>query len=220
MFAILILAGGSVASSAETFAQNLERDEQQRLGQWLNEPEPAGPPPVNEWRARAERGDVLFQMLLGLMYEQGRVVAQDHAEAVRWYRKAAEQGDAGAQYMLGTMYAGGRGVPQDYAEAVKWYRKAAERGDASSQSSLGASYFAGRGVPQNYTLAYIWLNLAASKLSGTEREEVVKARDWAAERLTREELTRAQQIARDWKPTKPKEKLPVLTPARPEERPR
>ncbi len=44
------------------------------------------------------------------MYENGRGVAQDYAEAARWYRKAAEQGDAGAQHNLGLLYAKGVGV--------------------------------------------------------------------------------------------------------------
>ena len=39
-----------------------------------------------------------------VMYDNGRGVPQDDAEAVRWYRLAAEQGDAKAQYNLGEMY--------------------------------------------------------------------------------------------------------------------
>ena len=43
------------------------------------------------------QGDADAQFNLGFMYDNGRGVAQNDAEAVRWYRKAAEQGDAGAQ---------------------------------------------------------------------------------------------------------------------------
>ena len=64
------------------------------------------------------------------MYQKGKGVPQDDAEAVKWYHKAAEQGDADAQNNLGVMYRNGKGVPQDDAEAVKWYRKAAEQGHA------------------------------------------------------------------------------------------
>ena len=56
------------------------------------------------------------------MYENGQGVAQNYAEAVKWYRKAAEQGYAEAQFNLGVMYETGEGVAQDYAEALKWYR--------------------------------------------------------------------------------------------------
>ena len=51
------------------------------------------------------------------MYDTGVGVAQDAAEAVRWFRLAAEQGDALAQFDLGVMYATGGGVPQEDAAA-------------------------------------------------------------------------------------------------------
>ena len=50
---------------------------------------------------------------LGAAYYGGQGVAQDYAEAVKWYRKAAEQNDAGAQYNLGVCYANGDGVAKD-----------------------------------------------------------------------------------------------------------
>ena len=58
-------------------------------------------------RALAEAGDTEAQYNLGLMYVNGRSVAQDDAEAVAWYRRAAEQGIAEAQYNLGLMYVNG-----------------------------------------------------------------------------------------------------------------
>ena len=82
------------------------------------------------------RGMRHAQTNLGWMYENGRSVPQDDAEAVRWYRLAAEQGHADAQFNLGVMYDTGRGVSQDYAEAVRWYRLAAEQGHAIAQRRL------------------------------------------------------------------------------------
>ena len=61
------------------------------------------------------------------MYRDGRGVAQDDAEAVRWTRLAADQGDAESQYNLGTYHAIGRGVPQDYVQAHMWFNLAASR---------------------------------------------------------------------------------------------
>ena len=55
-------------------------------------------------RPLADQGDALAQTKLGLMYELGRGVLQDYAQAVVWYRKAAAQGDALAQSSLGEMY--------------------------------------------------------------------------------------------------------------------
>ena len=62
-------------------------------------------------RHAAEQGDADAQSTLGFMYENGRGVPQDDAEAVRWYRLAAEQGNSLAQNNLGFMYGNGRGVP-------------------------------------------------------------------------------------------------------------
>src|SRR3990172_9937102 len=76
----------------------------------------------------AEQGLPEAQLNLGLLYDNGQGVPQDHAEAAKWYRKAAEQGNAKGQYELGMMHCTGLGVLQDYDEAVKWYRKAAEQG--------------------------------------------------------------------------------------------
>ena len=88
-------------------------------------------------RKAAEQGNANAQFILGFTYEHGEGVAQDYAEAVRWFRKAAEQGHPNAQSRLGYMYAQGEGVPQDGADSVRWYRKAADQGDAAAQYVLG-----------------------------------------------------------------------------------
>lgn len=88
------------------------------------------------YRKGATGGDALAMNHLGVMYEEGRGVAQNDAEAVRWYRKGAAGGNALAMNNLGFMYEEGRGVAQDYAEALRWYLKAAARGDELAVSQL------------------------------------------------------------------------------------
>jgi TPR repeat protein len=73
-----------------------------------------------ELRARAERGDAAAQYNLGVCYDDGEGVAQDHREAANWYRKSALQGYAEAQFTLGFCYQKGEGVMQDCAEAMNW----------------------------------------------------------------------------------------------------
>jgi TPR repeat protein len=53
-------------------------------------------------RSLAEQGDAKAQFALGTMYHYGQGVAQDHAEALRWWREAAEQGviDAAGLYVV------------------------------------------------------------------------------------------------------------------------
>ena len=77
-------------------------------------------PSPDEVRALAEQGSFRAQQALGFMYEEGRGVTQDYAEAVRWFRLPADQGFAPAQFFLGNSLTLGRGVPQDYVEAHMW----------------------------------------------------------------------------------------------------
>jgi TPR repeat protein len=63
------------------------------------------------------------------MYDAGLSgLAQDHAEAVKWYRRAAEQGNVDAQATLGFRYERGQGVSKDYVLADMWLSWAAAKG--------------------------------------------------------------------------------------------
>ena len=84
--------------------------------------------------AQANAGDANAQFNLARMYDTGRGVPQDDAQAMTWYRKAADQGDPDAQYNLGVMHDTGQGVPQDYVEAHKWHNLAAFRTSAENQT--------------------------------------------------------------------------------------
>lgn len=84
----------------------------------------------------AEQGNALAQYSLGLHYVDGRGVAKDDAEAVKWFHKAAQQGNANGQFELGYMYESGKGVAKDAAEAAKWYQKAAAQGNADAMRRL------------------------------------------------------------------------------------
>ena len=106
----------------------------------------------------AERGDANAQFFLGDMYDNGRGVSENDAEAVKWYRKAADQGLAEAQLLLGGMYYIGKGVPKDDAEAVKWARKAADQGWGFAQYELGMMHLMGEGVQKNYIQVRIAFN--------------------------------------------------------------
>ena len=55
---------------------------------------------LREWRQLAERGHVVAQYNLGVLYQKGDGIPQDYAEAAKWYKKAADQGDAKAQSAL------------------------------------------------------------------------------------------------------------------------
>ncbi len=101
------------------------------------------------YRKAAEQGDASSQYYLGVMYENGKVVARDHEQAALWYRKAAEQGDATAQNMLGLMYQDGRGVEKSHEQAAIWIGKAAEQENYQALFDLGLMYEMGLGVPKD-----------------------------------------------------------------------
>ena len=63
-------------------------------------------------------------------------MAQDNAEALRWYRLAADQGNAIAQNNIDYWYEQGWGVARDYDEAMPWFRKAADRGDINAKHNV------------------------------------------------------------------------------------
>jgi TPR repeat protein len=104
---------------------------------------------LREWQPLAQHGYHAAQTNLGHMYAQGRGVARNDTEAVKWYRKAAAQGNALAQASLGDMYLEGRGVRQDVTEGAFWYGKALAQGYVGGQASPVARYDQGRGVAQN-----------------------------------------------------------------------
>ena len=71
-------------------------------------------------------------MASGAMYYNGKGVAKDFKEAVKWYRLAAAQGNISAQVNLGSMYYEGEGVPEDLIRAHIWLNIAATQGNPNA----------------------------------------------------------------------------------------
>ncbi len=115
--AILLLGPPALAQTADPFSRGKDA---YLLGNYLEA--------ATWFRLAAEQGVADAQFILGVMYENGQGVPQDHAEAVRWYRLAAEQGHANAQYNLGVSYVIGEGVPKNYILGYKWFNLAAAGG--------------------------------------------------------------------------------------------
>ena len=131
---------------------------------------------------------------LGWMYYHGLGVPQDYAEAMWRYLMAAEQDHIGAQFQLGWMHHHGEGVVHDYAKAMRWYRKAAKQGNSPAQFILGLMYYHGLGVPHDSVQAHMWFNLAAAQ----GNEDALENRDNLAGEMTPADVTKAQQMAREW----------------------
>ena len=155
------------------------------------------------YRRAAAQGSAIAQNNVGLLYEGGNGVPQSYKQAAHWYRRAAAQGYDIAQSNLGLLYDSGKGVRQSHIEAARWYRRAAAQGNAVAHYSLGRLYESGRGVRRDLVRAHMSYNLAASRSSESEtslRASAVRGRERVAAKLTPARLTRAQRLAREWRP--------------------
>ncbi|RKJ84530.1 sel1 repeat family protein [Aeromonas veronii] len=119
--------------------------------------------PLTEILQAVAQGDASAQFALGLMYDEGESVTQDHKQAARLYQQAAEQGFTKALVALGLMYANGEGVTQDHKQAAQLYQQAATQGDALAQVALGHMYAKGEGVAENNEKAVYWWHKAAEQ---------------------------------------------------------
>ncbi|NOR61663.1 MAG: sel1 repeat family protein [Rhodobacteraceae bacterium] len=106
--------------------------------------------------AAADQRHVKAQDLLGVLYRNGDVLAQDPAQAVYWF----QQGLASAQFSLASQYRKGEGVAQSSAEETRWLRMAAGQGLSKAQVNLGLNYANGVGTAQDLISAHMWINIA------------------------------------------------------------
>ena len=143
------------------------------------------------WKPLADKGDAQAQYNLGFLYENGQGVLQNYTKAAKYYSLAAEQNYVSAQNNLGVMYKNGQGVLQNYTEAVKYLRLAAEQNHADAQNNLGVMYYNGKGVKQNNILAHMWVNISLFN----DPEYGAEFRDEISEKMTQDEITKAQKLA-------------------------
>lgn len=143
----------------------------------------------HERLTEAEQGSAEAQFEIGAMYENGRGVTADRAQAQQWYQKAADQkhdralhaiarmkdnqrrleitqsqaesGDVEAQYKLGSMYLTGTGTPPDLQLAAKWLTRAADKNHTKAQFKLGHLYYVELADEGDMQSALDWFNKAA-----------------------------------------------------------
>lgn len=153
-------------------------------------------------RKAAEQGYAPAQYWLGSIYD---VFLKRPAEAVIWYRKAAGQSYSYAEFSLALIYEeGGRGTPQNYGEAFEWYRRAAEHGHGQAALHVGFMFRDGEGMEQDYVQAHMWFNIAATLLALDDEgrtQAARESRDKLAERMTPQQVVKAQEMASAWRPS-------------------
>jgi len=153
------------------------------------------------WQKYAEDGNTEAQYRLGLLFEQGKGVAADDAEARRWYEKAANGGNSKAQMALANFFATGRGGNEDPYQAWVWFLAAANGGEPRAQYHVGQVYMEGGVVEVDPLEAYKWIERAAAQ------DDDLEVKAWAED--ARDRLTpyvewlRAQQ--KDTSPPPPED---------------
>ena len=156
----------------------------------------AHPEALHKDMQMAEAGDPAAQVRVALRYERGQELSQNCFEALGLYLKAADQGYLMAQYNLGRMYYTGECMGKDLGEAARWMKTAAARGFADAQQVFGKMCFNGEGVARDRVTACMWMILAVSR-GNAEANNLLRL---MASELTHDELSMAQEKARNWKP--------------------
>lgn len=157
---------------------------------------------VQWFRRAADQGFADAQYEMGLCCLSGRGMRESGTEAMDWFRKAAERGSALAEYEIGNCYFEGTGVAKNIEEGIKWIDRAAARGVPAAQYQLGSCYEKGQGVPKDDVQAYKWYSLAAAQ-DDEHAADIKVSLAKVESRLTREQVTRAQELAREFKPGAP-----------------
>lgn len=121
-------------------------------------------------REAAEAGEPNAQTDMGDHYLAGAGVAEDHAEARKWYALAAAQNQRNAAFTLGQMYWNGDTVEKDNDEAARLWRIAYEAGRTDAALPLARAAMvkamADRTNPDAETLreAERWFGIAISEI--------------------------------------------------------
>ena len=115
------------------------------------------------WRPLAVQGNPVAQNNLGIMYLDGKGVARNNTEALRWIARSASNGSSSGQNNLGGLYRDGKGVPRDYGKAAQWFSASASQGNSAGMYNLGLMYEMGQGMKTEPFHAYMWYALAADQ---------------------------------------------------------
>lgn len=159
-----------------------------------------------QWMDKAaQAGLVRAQGSLAMFYAEGVGTSRDDAKSLEWARRAADGGDVISQFIMGMRLSTGTGVARDDAQAASWWGKAAERGFVRAQVAL-ADLLAARAAeagakPEeagaDRVEALKWLLVAGGeRLPGADK--VIAD---LKQKMTPEEITSAEDKARDWRPS-------------------
>jgi localization factor PodJL len=112
-------------------------------------------------RNAALKGDAAADYEIGIRLIEGRSVAQNTEEGLRWLERAARAGIAPAHFRIGGIYEKGLGVKKDLMLARSHYVAAADRGNSKAMHNLAVLYAEGLEGKPDYRTAAGWFRRAA-----------------------------------------------------------
>lgn len=113
------------------------------------------------YKLATEKNDTAAQYFIGRKFYLGTKVAQNKAEAAKWFKLAAAKGHTKARYLLGKMYLEGDGVPKKLTKAKALLTMAAEKNHTDAQYELGNFFFFGYDGHKDVKEAVKWYTAAA-----------------------------------------------------------
>lgn len=113
-------------------------------------------------RAQAATGDIKAQLDLAFRYRDGKGVAKDNAEAMKWAHRAADGGNADAMDFVGFAYLRGTAIQPSPILAFAYFKAAADQ-SAQAAFNLGQCYFGAQGTEQDIPKALESWKKAAAK---------------------------------------------------------
>lgn len=164
---------------------------------------------IDEQTTDGDRADVA--LVIGALYETGKLEDPDPMRAVHFYSMASELGSPEADCILGNIYYNGLegpdgGIARDPERARGYYGRAAAGGSVSAMMQLGMIYADGMGVDPDAKRALPYFMDAASRgdAEALRRLEPVmrQAREWEEARpgrkanfpTSREEIVKPELV--------------------------
>src|ERR1700689_3295350 len=92
---------------------------------------------IEYFHRSADMGYAQAQVVLGYLYESGRVTTADPRQAFDWYKKAAQQDDPLAQWIAGRIIYAGAVPGRDLNEASAFLQSSADHGNPFGEYLLG-----------------------------------------------------------------------------------
>ena len=109
----------------------------------------------------AHNGNKNAIVKLGIMFEEGIFVSQDHVQARHYYEQAMLAGNWNGHVKLAQCYLAGRGIAVNYHQAYTLLTKAARNGNTEAHVLSGQCFEEGKGVKQDILQAVHHYRVAA-----------------------------------------------------------